>query len=98
MRRLLCAAALALSLAATAFGADEKIKVLLIDGQNNHDWRSTTPVMKQALEASGRFTVDVLTIEPKKVVSENVEKLPDGNTKVTIVEIRGRVTTPATFK
>ena len=27
-----------------------KIKVLLIDGQNNHNWKATTPVMVDALE------------------------------------------------
>ncbi len=41
--------------------ADEKIKVLIVDGQNNHDWRSTTPLMKKWLETSGRFTVEVAT-------------------------------------
>jgi type 1 glutamine amidotransferase len=38
-----------------------KIKVLIIDGQNNHNWRATTPVLKQGLEQCGRFTVDVAT-------------------------------------
>jgi len=46
--------------ASTTWGA-EKLKVLLIDGQNNHNWRSTSPVIKYALESSGRFTVDVST-------------------------------------
>src|SRR5262249_47862033 len=41
--------------------AEGKVRVVIIDGQNNHDWRSTTPVMKKALEACGRFTVDVST-------------------------------------
>ncbi len=36
-----------------------KIKVVLIDGQNNHNWRATTPLLKKVLEDSGRFTVDV---------------------------------------
>jgi hypothetical protein len=36
-----------------------KIRVVLIDGQNNHNWRATTPLLKQALEETGRFTVDV---------------------------------------
>jgi type 1 glutamine amidotransferase len=36
-----------------------KIRVVIIDGQNNHDWRSTTPFMKRVLEESGKFTVDV---------------------------------------
>ncbi|MDP2983071.1 MAG: ThuA domain-containing protein [Candidatus Latescibacter sp.] len=42
------------------------LKVLIIDGQNNHDWKSTTPVMKWILEDSGFFTVDVATSSPAK--------------------------------
>jgi type 1 glutamine amidotransferase len=38
-----------------------KLKALIIDGQNNHDWRHTTQILKVALESSGRFTVDVAT-------------------------------------
>ncbi|MCH8047915.1 MAG: ThuA domain-containing protein [Planctomycetes bacterium] len=41
--------------------ATVKIKVLILDGQNNHNWRSTTPVMKKTLESAGLFTVDVST-------------------------------------
>lgn len=37
----------------------DKIRVILIDGQNNHNWRATTPIMKKELESCGRFTVDV---------------------------------------
>jgi type 1 glutamine amidotransferase len=37
------------------------IKTLIVDGQNNHDWKSCTPVLKQILENSGRFTVAVST-------------------------------------
>lgn len=65
MIRLLTLVALlsAALVAAPAFAADAqgKIRVVLIDGQNNHDWRATTPIMKQALEASGRFSVTVAT-------------------------------------
>jgi hypothetical protein len=39
--------------------ASDKIRVILIDGQNNHNWRATTPLMKKELENCGRFTVDV---------------------------------------
>ena len=40
--------------------ADEKIKVLIVDGQNNHNaWPKTTVMMKQYLEESGKFSVDV---------------------------------------
>ena len=37
---VLCVTAFAVS------AADEKIKVLIIDGQNNHNWKQTTPVLK----------------------------------------------------
>ncbi len=55
---LLAAAAVA-GLAAPAAAVDKKIKVILIDGQNNHNWRATTPHLKKVLEDSDRFTVDV---------------------------------------
>ena len=37
------------------------MQVLIIDGQNNHDWKATTPVMKKDLEATGLFKVEVAT-------------------------------------
>lgn len=46
--------------------AAEKLSVLLIDGQNNHDWKATTPVLVKALEATGKFTVTVATTPPAK--------------------------------
>ena len=45
--------------------AEGKLKALIVDGQNNHSWATTTPVMKDILNASGRFTVEVAT-SPKK--------------------------------
>ena len=36
-----------------------KIQVLIITGQHGHDWRATTPLLKQALEETGRFEVRV---------------------------------------
>lgn len=50
--------------------AAEKLKVLIIDGQNNHKWDITTPVLKNALESSGAFTVDVSTTPPKNAPKE----------------------------
>ena len=35
-------------------------KALIIDGQNNHNWRETTPHIKRALESSGLFIVEVV--------------------------------------
>ena len=43
--------------------ASGKIRVVIIDGQNNHQWQTTTPFMKKALEATGRFTVAVSTTD-----------------------------------
>jgi type 1 glutamine amidotransferase len=39
----------------------DKLRALIIDGQNNHEWKSTTPLLRNALESSGRFAVDVAT-------------------------------------
>ena len=43
----------------------QPIHALIIDGQNNHDWKATTPVLKRQLEETGRFRVDVITTPPK---------------------------------
>lgn len=42
-------------------GNAEPLRALIIDGQNNHDWKATTPVMKKQLEESGLFSVEVAT-------------------------------------
>ena len=41
------------------------LKTLIVDGQNNHDWKATTPVLKTLLEKTGLFAVDVAT-SPEK--------------------------------
>ena len=41
------------------------IPALIVDGQNNHDWKATTPILKSLLEQTGLFTVDVATSPPK---------------------------------
>jgi len=53
MSKLLGGAILALAWAVSAAADSDKIRVIIIDGQNNHDWRSTTPWMKKVLEDSG---------------------------------------------
>jgi len=45
-------------------GQADKLKLLIVDGQNNHNWQAMTPVMKSDLERTGRFTVDVVTSPP----------------------------------
>ncbi len=62
--RLLLACGLFLTVAPVP--AAEKLKALIVDGQNNHAcWPKTTPMMKQYLEDTGLFTVDVVTHAPK---------------------------------
>lgn len=42
------------------------MKALIVDGQNNHDWKGTTPHLKKYLEATGLFEVDVATTPAAK--------------------------------
>lgn len=46
--------------------AFSEIKVLLLDGQNNHNWKATTPVIVEALERDNLCNVTVSTSPPKK--------------------------------
>jgi type 1 glutamine amidotransferase len=39
----------------------QKIKVLIIDGMNNHDWSRATRILTKILEDRGRFIVEVST-------------------------------------
>ena len=66
---LLSALAIAALLSAPAHAAD-KLKLLIVDGQNNHNWKAMTPPMKASLEATGRFTVDVATTPDAKAPKE----------------------------
>ena len=61
MKRLML---LGLLVCANTFGAT--IPALIIDGQNNHDYKATTPHLKKLLEQTGLFTVDVATTPPAK--------------------------------
>lgn len=53
-----------------SLNAADTLKVLIVDGQNNHKWDITTPVLKNALESSGAFTVAVSTTPPKGAPKE----------------------------
>jgi type 1 glutamine amidotransferase len=56
-------AGLLIAAAPHAFAAD-KLKALIIDGQNNHHWQETTPALQKILEDSGLFVVTVATAPP----------------------------------
>ena len=57
---VLLSALIALTIAARAAPG---IRVMLLDGANNHDWKSTTPVIKKILDEAGAFQTEVVTID-----------------------------------
>ena len=62
-----------------------KVSVLIIDGQNNHNWKATTPPIKELLEKSGKFTVDVLTSPPNGAPKDAWAKFKPDFTKYQVV-------------
>lgn len=58
-----------MGLAQKGESSGKRLKILIIDGQNNHQWKKTTPVLKDALESSNRFKVEIST-SPSKDASE----------------------------
>lgn len=54
---------LALAVLSSSVAADVH-KTLIIDGQNNHPWQQTTPLLKKILEETKLFKVDVATTPP----------------------------------
>jgi type 1 glutamine amidotransferase len=64
-RTLIAVGVLAFSV--SAFSGEAPLKALLVDGQNNHNWKATSPLIKQALESCGRFTVEVGTATKQSV-------------------------------
>ncbi len=76
------------------FAKSEKIKILIVDGYSNHDWRYTTEILNTLLVNSGFCEVDVSTAPTNDspnynnwnpefskydVVVQNVNSLGNGN-------------------
>ena len=63
MRPLLSLLLTALLLTGCSTVPSQPLKVLLVTGQSNkyHDWSKSSPLVKQYLEQTGRFTVEVAT-------------------------------------
>ncbi len=51
-----------------------KIRVLILSGRNNHDWRASTPHLRRILDATGKFDVRV-TEEPSGLTSESLRPM-----------------------
>ena len=43
----------------TPEGNNDKIRLLILSGRNNHEWQKTTPLLVKFYEESGRFDVFV---------------------------------------
>jgi len=75
IRRTMLLLVMALAIAADPASAQQKIRVLIITGsQQVHDWYNTTPILKKALEDTGRFEVSVTEDPVKDLTSENLKK------------------------
>src|ERR1051326_7049504 len=57
----LVAALTILLVAGHAIAAEPKLKAVIVDGLNNHDWAAATNAIQTILDGSGRFSVDVST-------------------------------------
>ena len=93
MNRMIRWAALGLVLGmASVAMAAEKISVLIIDGQHNHNWQATTPAIKKILTDSGRFDVDVATTPTNKDPKDAWEKFrPEfGKYGVVLINYHGQ--------
>lgn len=69
--RLIPLVLLAAPLSASSQDAPGKIRVLILTGSNNHDWKQTTPMLKGILEGSGRFAVETAA-PPDGITAEHL--------------------------
>ena len=69
MRRFALALLAGLSIACSSTGValaqETAIKVMIVGGQNNHDWARSTPFMKQLLDGGEHFETTVYNTPPK---------------------------------
>src|SRR3954470_12270721 len=61
----LLAVLLVLACAHRPTAAPPLIRVLILDGQNNHDWQRTSESLRLTLAAAGRFAISISTSPPK---------------------------------
>ena len=87
LRTLLLLVLAVLFLSSSADAAD-KLRLLIIDGQNNHNWRAMTPPMKAKLESTGRFTVEVATTPGRGGSKEDWAKFSPDFSKFDALKIQ----------
>jgi len=75
MTKAILLVTLALLLVANPAGAENPapaIRVLILTGRNNHNWKETTPKLQKLLEATGKFAVDT-AIPPEGLTRDNLQ-------------------------
>jgi hypothetical protein len=68
------------------------IRVLIVDGFSNHDWKQTSAVTKWILEKSGRFLVDVSTIPADSI--ERATWKPGFNKYAVVIQNTNNIQNP----
>ncbi len=73
---ILALAALPVFVAALAQAAEapKPLRVLILSGMNNHDWKSTTPVIEKLFKSIPRFGVVDVSETPEKLAAEDFKK------------------------
>ena len=84
-RRLLAVLIGAVAVTASQGCAAKKVNVLIIDGQNNHKWQASTPLIEEMLVKTGRFKVDVATTPDKKAPKDAWKKFNPNFSKYGVV-------------
>jgi type 1 glutamine amidotransferase len=62
--RAFAALAITFTFGGTAISAAEPVRILIIEGQNHHQWEKTSPLMAKLFTASGRFQVTMSRTPP----------------------------------
>lgn len=61
------------------------VKVLILDGQNNHKWKKTTSVLKDIYGRNEKFSVEVSTTPGKKAEKKDWDKWRPDFSKYDVV-------------
>ncbi len=85
LRKFILLAITACLLVASTASAQSTLRALIVDGHMNkwHDWKATSPLLKEQLEETGLFHVDMATApEAGKSLSEFLPKFADNDVVV----------------
>src|SRR5215472_18622924 len=73
LRRVFLASAVILLAAASVRSEDKQVKVLIITGDHGHEWKETTPFIKEFLTKAG-MKVDVTETPSTDLTDDNLAK------------------------